>query len=174
IWRYNDLALHANRIAHVLVEDFAICPGNRVQLRGQNGPMLAAAWLAVLKAGAIAVTTMPMWRARELAYVLDKARIDLSLCEDSCLGEMELAANLSEYGRRIVSYSIDGGGGELERRCRAKLDAFRAVETFGSDPALIAFTSGTTGPAKATVHYHRDILAIADCFPRSILGARAD
>src|ERR1041385_5968096 len=78
---YNELARTANRIAHVLIEDFGIRPGNRVQLRGLNGPMLAAAWLAVLKAGAIVVTTMPMLRARELAYLLDKARIDLTLCE---------------------------------------------------------------------------------------------
>ena len=173
VWRYNDLARTANRIAHVLVEDFAIHPGNRVQLRGLNGPMLAAAWLAVLKAGAIAVTTMPMWRSRELAYVLDKARIDLTLCESTCLEEMEIAAGSAEFGRRIVSYSIDGrGDGELERRCRDKPDTFAAVETYASDPALIAFTSGTTGSAKATVHYHRDILAIADCFPRSILLTR--
>ncbi len=175
VWRYDDLACQTNRIARVLTEDFGIRPGNRVHLRGPNGPMLAAAWLAVLKAGAIVVTTMPMWRARELTHVLEKARIDLTLCEESCLYEMEVAAGSSECGRRTVSF-VDGGqgDGQLERHCRGKPEAFQAVETFGSDPALIAFTSGTTGRAKATVHFHRDVMAIADCFPRSILETRPD
>ncbi len=175
MWTYNDLARAANRIARVFVDDFEIQPGNRVQLRGLNGPMLAAAWLAALKAGAVVVTTMPMLRARELAYILDKARIDLTLCEEPLLDEMIAATALAEHGKRIVSYSIDGtGDGALERRMREKPESFDAVETFASDPALIAFTSGTTGSPKATVHFHRDILAIADCFPRSILGAWPD
>ncbi|HEX4534891.1 MAG TPA: AMP-binding protein [Rhizomicrobium sp.] len=175
VWSYNDLARAANRIARVLVEDFAIRPGNRVQLRGVNGPMTAACWLAILKVGAVVVTTMPMWRSRELTYVLDKARIDLSLCEDSLVEELEGATKLAEHGKRIVSYSIDGkGDGELERAMRGKPDGFEAVETFATDPALIAFTSGTTGSAKATVHFHRDILAVADCFPRSILQTNKD
>ena len=174
-WSYSDLARTANRIAHVLVEDFDISPGSRVQLRGLNGPMLAAAWLAALKAGAVVVVTMPMLRARELAYISDKARIDLSFCEDTLIEELEDAAKIAEYGKRIVSYSIDAkGNAELERRMREKPDSFEAVETYSTDPALIAFTSGTTGSAKATVHFHRDILAIADCFPRSILETRAD
>jgi len=175
VWTYNELARATNRIARVLVEDFGIQPGNRVQLRGLNGPMLAAAWLAVLKAGAVVVTTMPMLRARELAYILDKARIDLTLCEAPLLDELTAATKLAEYGSRIVLYSIDGtGDADLERRVREKPDSFAAVETSATDPALIAFTSGTTGSPKATVHFHRDILAIADCFPRSMLGTRAD
>lgn len=175
VWSYADLARATNKIAHVLVEDFAIRPGNRLQLRGLNGPMLAAAWLAVLKIGAVVVTTMPMLRARELAYILDKARIDLSLCEASLLEELHAATDLAEHGKRIAGYSTDGRRNtELERRMRDKPDTFTAVETFATDPALIAFTSGTTGSAKATVHFHRDILAIADCFPRSILETSAN
>src|ERR1043165_9662028 len=104
VWTYNELARATNRIARVLVEDFGIQPGNRVQLRGLNGPMLAAAWLAVLKAGAVVVTTMPMLRARELAYILDKARIDLTLCEAPLLDELTAATKLAEYGSRIVFY----------------------------------------------------------------------
>jgi len=174
-WRYDDVARATNRIARVLLEDFGIRPGNRVQLRGLNGPMLAAVWLAVLKAGAVVVVTMPMLRARELAFILDKARIDLSLCEDTLVDELQGATNLAEHGRRIVAYSTTGqGDAELERRMREKADSFEAVATFATDPALIAFTSGTTGSPKATVHFHRDVLAIADCFPRSILETRPD
>ena len=171
VWTYNDLAGTANRLTRVLQEDYALPPGARVLLRGANGPMLAALWLAVLKAGCVVVVTMPLLRSRELSFVLEKARIDLSLCEVPLLGELRQAVESTGLGR-IASYSRDGlsRDTELERRLRGKRDSFAAVETFATDPALLAFTSGTTGHPKATVHFHRDVLAIADAFPRSILG----
>lgn len=171
---YEQLARMSSRVASVLVEDYRLKPGARVLLRGHNGPMLCALWLAVLKAGAIVTVTMPLFRSRELAFILEKARVDLSLCEDSLLDE--LLAGAKETGGRVVSYSREGSssGTELERRMKEKPDGFAPVETWSTDPALLAFTSGTTGQPKATVHFHRDVLAIADAFPRSILHTRAD
>src|SRR5437016_3821860 len=174
-WTYGELAKTANQLAHVLREDFAVEPGARVLLRGVNGPMLAALWLAVLKAGCIVVVTMPLLRARELAFVIENARIDLSLCEDSLLDELTNAVETTGQGR-LASYSRNGRSqdAEIERRMRGKSQAFATVETYATDPALLAFTSGTTGNPKATVHFHRDVLAIADAFPSSILGVQAD
>lgn len=174
-WRYDELARAANQAASVLVDDFRLQPGSRVLLRGANGPMLSALWLAVLKIGAIAVVTMPLLRSRELVFILDKARIDLSLCEDTLLADLEAAVAESCQGR-VASYSRDGRSNdtEFERLMRDKPDRFQPVETWASDPALLAFTSGTTGTPKATVHFHRDVLAIADAFPRSILETAAD
>jgi 2-aminobenzoate-CoA ligase len=173
-WSYDDLARASNRIAAVLVEHYAVEPGARVLLRGVNSPMLAALWLGILKAGGIVVVTMPLLRARELSFVLDKARVGLALCEDSLLDEMTTAAR--ETGARVASYSRDGrcNEAEIDRLMRGKPDQFDAIETWATDPALVAFTSGTTGHPKATVHFHRDVLAIADAFPRSILQTRAD
>jgi 2-aminobenzoate-CoA ligase len=174
-WTYGELARTANQLASVLREDFALQPGARVLLRGANGPMLVALWLGVLKAGGIVVVTMPLLRARELAFVLEKARIELSLCEDALFDEMARAVQATGQGR-LASYSRDGRSPdiEIERRMRNKPESFATVETYASDPALVAFTSGTTGNPKATVHFHRDVLAIADAFPRSILGVLAD
>lgn len=173
-WSYDELARATNRIANVFVEDYALVPGARVLLHGVNGPMLCALWLAVLKAGAIVVVTMPLLRARELAFVIETARIDLALGEEGLLDELTIAAE--QAGALLVSYSRDGRSADaaIEQRVKRKPDRFDAVETFATDPALLAFTSGTTGPPKATVHFHRDVLAIADAFPRSILGTRAD
>lgn len=173
-WSYDDLARASNRIAAVLVEDYAIEPGARVLLRGVNSPMLAALWLAVLKAGGIVVVTMPLLRARELAFVLDKARVDVSLCEDDLFGEMTEAVRAT--GGRVASYSRNGSSSdaEIDRLMAKKPERFEAVNTCAADPALLAFTSGTTGHPKATVHFHRDVLAIADAFPRSILQTRGD
>jgi 2-aminobenzoate-CoA ligase len=173
-WSYNELAHASNQIAAVFVEDYALRPGARVLLRGHNGPMLCALWLAVLKAGAIVVVTMPLLRSRELAFIVDKARIDLSVCEDCLLEELEVAAGLA--GGRVASFSRDGGSGDtgIERLMKQKPDRFAPVDNWATDPALLAFTSGTTGTPKATVHFHRDVLAIADAFPRSILGTRPD
>src|SRR5438105_11726059 len=165
-WTYAELARTANNLASVLRDDFALQPGARVLLRGANGPMLSALWLAVLKAGGIVVVTMPLLRARELAFVLEKARIDLSLCEDGLFHEMTKAMQATGRGR-LASYSREGisRATEVERCMHGKSDSFGAVETYATDPALLAFTSGTTGNPKATVHFHRDVLAIADAFP---------
>lgn len=173
-WTYNELAKAANGLAHVLRDDYALVPGARVLLRGVNGPMLAALWLAVLKAGCVVVVTMPLLRSRELSFVLDKARIDLSLCEDTLIDELAQAVEATGQGR-VASFSRDGRSHvtDVERRVPGKPESFAAAETQASDPALLAFTSGTTGNPKATVHFHRDVLAIADAFPRSILGVDA-
>ncbi|HEX3431108.1 MAG TPA: AMP-binding protein [Rhizomicrobium sp.] len=173
VWTYAELAKAANQLASVLREDFALEPGARVLLRGMNGPMLSALWLAVLKAGCVVVVTMPLLRARELSFVLEKSRIDLALCEGALVDELAQAVAATGQAR-IAAYSRDGRSQEteIERRMRDKPESFAAVETRASDPALLAFTSGTTGHPKATVHFHRDVLAIADAFPRSILGVQ--
>src|SRR5438105_5124006 len=161
-WTYTELARTANQIANLLREDFALPPGARVLLHGVNGPMLTALWLAVLKIGCVAVVTMPLLRARELAVVLEKARLDLSICEDSLFGELAKAVDTTGQGR-LASYSRDrlSQDTEIERRMRKRPETFAALETNATDPALLAFTSGTTGNPKATVHFHRDVLGIA-------------
>jgi 2-aminobenzoate-CoA ligase len=173
-WSYDELARASNRLAAVLVEDYKLQPGARVLLRGANGPMLSALWLAVLKAGAVVVVTMPLLRSRELAFIIDKARIDLSVCEDCLLDELTIATGGT--GGRVASYSRNGLSveTEIDRLMKQKSDRFTPVDTWATDPALLAFTSGTTGTPKATVHFHRDVLAIADAFPRSILRTQPD
>jgi 2-aminobenzoate-CoA ligase len=174
-WSYTELARAASQAAAVLAEDYSLRPGARVLLRGHNGPMLCALWLAILKIGAVAVVTMPLLRSRELAFIIEKASVDLSLCEENLLDELVVALE-EKGGGGIATYSRDGrsGGADIERQMKERPDHFAAVGTWSTDPALLAFTSGTTGNPKATVHYHRDILAIADAFPRSILGTQSD
>jgi 2-aminobenzoate-CoA ligase len=161
-WSYAELLDKANRIARVLVEDMGLVPGNRVLLRGFNNAMMAASWFAVLKAGGIAVATMPLLRRRELAYVVEKAQIRFALCEEA------LREELPELARAEFFH------GPLEARMAAKPPGFENVATSHDDVALIAFTSGTTGRAKGTMHFHRDVLAICDCFPRSTLKPGPD
>ena len=165
VWSYADLLRTVNQIARVLTGDLGIVPGNRVLLRGPNNPWLAACWLAVLKAGAVAVTTMPLLRAGELTTVAEIAQVDLALC-DWRFEEDLRAADLR--GAPIVSY---GGpeAGDLTQRAAAAPDGFAAVPTAADDVALLAFTSGTTGRPKATMHFHRDVLAIADTFSRHVV-----
>jgi 2-aminobenzoate-CoA ligase len=169
-WSYGELERTANRIATVLTRDLGIVPGNRVLLRGPNNPWLVACWFAVLKAGGVVVTTMPLLRPAELTAVAEIARVDLALCDVRFVADLK-AARLG--AAPIVTY---GGpdGDDLAARITDATDAFTAVETSADDVALLAFTSGTTGRPKATMHFHRDVLAIADSFSRHLVRPRSD
>ena len=169
-WTYGAFRSEVKRLARVLQEDCGLVPGERVLLRGPNHPYLAACWFAVLEAGGIVVCTMPLLRARELAYIVDKARIRLALC-DARLAEDCLQAMGGAGPTRLFNGE---GPDDLAVAASAKPDDFASVDTAADDPALIAFTSGTTGNAKGTVHFHRDLLAICDTFPKSVLRASAD
>lgn len=172
-WSYSDLLATANRIAHVLVEDLNVVPGNRVLLRAANTPMLAACWFAVLKAGGVVVSTMPLLRPREICYTAQKGQILLALTDSRVAADCERgmlidAEGNERTGARVVQFnSADSDG--LEAMMREKSATFRNCDTSAEDTALIAFTSGTTGRAKGTMHTHRDVLAITDCFARHIL-----
>ncbi len=164
-WSYAELQAQVDRIAQVLVQDLGLVPGNRVLLRGANSPMLAACFLAVFKAGGIAVGTMPLLRARELQAIVDKAQITHALCDSRLLEELDLAQPHCPTLTRRLSYI----GGTLEAAMAGKEGRFAAVDTEAEDIALMAFTSGTTGVPKGTMHTHRDILAACACWPPHVL-----
>lgn len=169
-WTYQDLGDAVSRIARVLTEELGLVPGNRVMLRGANSPMLAAIWLAVVKAGGVVVTTLPLLRAREIAYILDKARIDQVLCEQGLARDLEsVLEDRPETARPRLMYFRGDPGAGLEAAMATRTGRFEPVDTARTDPCLIAFTSGTTGLPKASVHTHRDVLAICNTFPRQVL-----
>ena len=175
-WTYREFLEHANRIAHVLVLDLGLVTGNRVLLRGPNNPMMAACWFAVLKAGGVVVCTMPLLRARELSWVIEKAQVSLALCDARVAGELEqAAANVPVLQRIVMFNAVDSAAGDrLEPLMAKRPSRFATVDTAADDVAIIAFTSGTTGRAKGTMHFHRDLLAICDTFPAHVLRAGAD
>jgi 2-aminobenzoate-CoA ligase len=169
-WTYADLLAQANRIARVLVEDLRLVPGNRVLLRGPNNPVMAACWFAVMKAGGIAVATMPLLRAKELTDIITKARISHALCDSRLAAELATARAACPTLAAVVHFATEAPEG-LEARAAAKPADFSNVATAQDDTALIAFTSGTTGQPKGTMHFHRDVMASCDCWPRSTLRA---
>ena len=172
---YKELADWSNRIAHALVEDYGVIPGNRVLIRGPNNPAMVACWLAATKAGAVVVNTMPMLRAGELARIVDKAEIALALCDTRALDELVACAKDSRFLDKVIGF--DGTANhdaELDRAALSKPVRFDAVRTGRDDVALLGFTSGTTGEPKATMHFHRDLLIIADGYAREVLQVTPD
>ncbi|MGI8931356.1 MAG: AMP-binding protein [Sphingomicrobium sp.] len=162
-WTYADLDDFSGRIARLLVEDESLLPGNRVLLRGPNGCTLFAAWLGVLKAGGVVVATMPLLRPGEIATVIDRAEVSHAIVDSRFIGDLRDAMSQTRFVEHLVKYDGDYGKGELETRT-ANLKPLPPVDTRQGDPALIAFTSGTTGIPKGCVHFHRDILAPCDTF----------
>ena len=172
---YKELSDWTNRLARALVEDFGVEPGNRVLIRAPNNPALVACWLAVTKAGAVVVNTMPLLRSKELGQIVDKAEIALALCDTRLMDEIVACAKDSAHLQKVIGF--DGTANhdaELDRAALSKPVAFEAVRTGRDDVALLGFTSGTTGEPKATMHFHRDLLAIADGYAKEVLGVTED
>jgi 2-aminobenzoate-CoA ligase len=170
---YAQLAQQVNRIANALTRDLGLVPGNRVLLRGPNSPMMVAAYLAVIKAGGVAVATMPLLRAKEIAYPVSKAKIELALCDVHLAEEMEKARPLAPELTRVVYWGSERAEGLETLMARPGYDSFAACDTASDDVCLIAFTSGTTGEPKGTMHFHRDMLATCDSYGRHVLCAQA-
>ena len=172
-WSYADLADRVNRIAAVLTRRFGLAPGERVLLRAPNTPMMVATYLAVIKAGGIIVATMPLLRAKELGYMLGKARVRLAVCDHRLLDDLAAAQAMQPVLEQIIRM---GGTGDddLCTLILAETGAFAAYDSRADDVCLIAFTSGTTGEPKGTMHFHRDMLAICDGYAKHVLRARAD
>ena len=168
---YKELSDWTNRLARALVEDFSLKPGERVLIRSANNPAMVACWLAATKAGAVAVNTMPLLRAAELGQIVDKCELSLALCDTRLMDELALCAKESRFLRQVVGF--DGTANhdaELDRAALDKPVTFEAAPTGRDDVALLGFTSGTTGAPKATMHFHRDLLAVADGYAKEVLG----
>jgi len=170
-WSYAELDAFSGRIARLLVEEEGLIAGNRVLLRGPNTYTMFAAWLGVLKAGGVAVATMPLLRPGEIATVIERAQISHAIVDSRFIGDFRQAAEQTHFVNNIVKYDGDYGKGELERRT-ASLQPLPLADTHRDDPCIIAFTSGTTGVPKGCVHFHRDVLAPCDTFARHLVGPK--
>jgi len=172
---YKELADWSNRLAHALVENYGVKPGNRVLIRSGNNPALVAAWLAATKAGAVVVNTMPMLRAGELGKIIDKAEIALALTDSRIADELVACAKTSRFLKQVVNFDgTSNHDAELDRVALNKPVKFEAVKTGRDDVALLGFTSGTTGEPKATMHFHRDLMIVADGYAKEVLNVSED
>ncbi|WP_271898388.1 AMP-binding protein [Candidatus Phyllobacterium onerii] len=172
---YKELTDWTNRIAHALIENYGVEPGNRILIRSANNPAMVACWLAATKVGAVVVNTMPMLRAGELAQIIDKAEISFALCDTRLMEDMVACAKESLFLKHVVGF--DGTANhdaELDRIALNKSVRFEPVKTGRDDVALLGFTSGTTGEPKATMHFHRDLLMIADAYAKEVLDVQPD
>jgi len=176
ILSYAQLQAQVNQISHVLRDQMQLIPGNRVLLRGENHPMLLACILAVWQVGCIAVPGMPMLRAKELGVMSEHAQISAALCSVELKEDLLIAQNQHPILQKIIYYGAQNKEDEacLEFLMKQKSTEFTPHETHRDDVCLISFTSGTTGIPKATAHFHRDVMAICDCFPVSTLHSCAD
>ena len=167
---YKEMTDWTNRLAHVLVDDLGVKPGNRILIRSANNPAMVACWLAATKVGAVVVNTMPMLRSSELCQIVELAKVTQALCDTRLMDEMEACAAACDQQIRVSGF--DGSSNhdaELDRLALEKPVKFDAVRTSRDDVALLGFTSGTTGTPKATMHFHRDLMIIADGYAKEVL-----
>ncbi|MBA3669323.1 MAG: AMP-binding protein [Sphingomonas sp.] len=168
---YAQLDYFSGRIARLLVDECGLIPGNRVLLRGPNSYTIYAAWLGVLKAGGVAVSTMPLLRPGEIATVIERAQISHAIVDSRFIGDFREAIDQTQFVKHLVKFDGDFGHGELDTRS-ASLSPLPPADTGRDDPALIAFTSGTTGVPKGCVQFHRDVLAPCDTFAKHLIGPK--
>ncbi|MEB5966693.1 benzoate-CoA ligase family protein [Comamonas testosteroni] len=174
-WTYAELQGQANRIANVLTRQLGLVPGNRVLLCAPNNPMMVACWFGVVKAGGIAVAAMPLLRAKELSAIVEIAQISHALCDEALRSEVQGAQEKAERLQKVLFFNGQGDAADaLEPLMRAASASFTAVDTAATDTCLLGFTSGTTGVPKATMHFHRDVMAVCACWPVHMLRANAD
>lgn len=172
---YKELSDWTNRLAHALIENVGVKPGSRVLIRSANNPAMVACWLAATKAGAVVVNTMPMLRAGELSQIVDRAEVEFALCDTRLMDELVGCAKTSGFLKKVVGFDgTSNHDAELDRLALEKSVKFDAVSTSQDDVALLGFTSGSTGSPKATMHFHRDILIIADGYAKEVLGVTPD
>ncbi len=171
-WTYADVQSRVDRVARVLVNHLGVVPGNRVLLRGANSPMLAVCWLAVVKAGAVAVGSMPLLRAKELQQIITKAQISHALCDARLLVELQAAQTQCTVLKSVLTFNGLGAEG-LEAQMAQHDGPFTAANTAADDTCMIAFTSGTTGQPKGTMHFHRDVMSACACWPPHVLRPQA-
>ena len=171
---YSELTLWSNQLANALQREYGVRPGERVMIRSANNPAMVACWLAVTKVGAVAVNTMPMLRAKELQQVIDKASVTLVLCDARLLDELRTCVDVSGQAVRVVAFDGTASQEEaLDRAALAQPGVFNALATSQDDVALLGFTSGTTGQPKATMHFHRDLLAVCDSYAKEVLQVQS-
>ena len=173
IWTYENLMHYSNQIANVLVEDYGMVSGERILLRSGNHPMLIASWFAILKAGGIAIASMPVLRERELVYMIKKAKVNLAISDKKLAEDIEAAGRQTEDLRNILYFGSEDHD-SLNKTMANKSSTFDNIDTSACDPCVIGFTSGSTGTPKGTLHFHRDILAVADTFIRYVVKIRSD
>lgn len=172
---YKELADWTNRLAHALTDDLGVKPGNRILIRSANNPAMVACWLAATKAGAVVINTMPMLRAGELSKIVDKAEVEFALCDTRLMEELVTCAKGSAFLKKVIGFDgTSNHDAELDRLALEKPVVYQAVGTGRDDVALLGFTSGSTGTPKATMHFHRDLLIIADGYAREVLGVTPD
>ena len=172
---YKELADWTNRLAHALVEDLGIVPGNRILIRSANNPAMVACWCAALKAGAVVINTIPTMRAADLTRVIDKAEVKLALCDTRLTDELVTAAKTSRFLKKVIGF--DGTANfdaELDRIALSKSVTFQPVPTGRDDVAIVAFSTGATGEPRAAMHLHRDLLAVADGYAKEVLNIGPD
>ncbi len=167
-WTYGELRTRANQVAQVLTEDLGLVPGQRVLLRSPNNPWTVAAWLGVLKAGGVVVTTMAALRARELGPIAERTQPSVALVDHRFTEDAYAVRDAVLPSMTVIAYGGDAPD-DLTARAAAKSGEFANVNTAADDVAMLAPTSGSTGAAKITMHFHRDILAIGDTFDRHAL-----
>ncbi len=171
---YSELTLWSNQLANALQKEYGVRPGERVMIRSANNPAMVACWLAVTKVGAVAVNTMPMLRAKELQQVIEKASVTLVLCDARLLNELRTCVDVSGQAVRMVAFDGTASQEEaLDRAALAQPGVFNALATSQDDVALLGFTSGTTGQPKATMHFHRDLLAVCDSYAKEVLQVQS-
>ena len=157
---FGELRDLSNRIANLLAAR-GVSAGDRVGVLLPQTVETAASHIAVYKMGAIAVPLFVLFGPEALKHRIVDAGIGHAITDRD--GAAKLRAMGRGAGAGLDILTVDGGHDDLRTADMHALLAgrpgdFAPVDTAADDPALIVYTSGTTGAPKGALHAHRVLL----------------
>ena len=169
----------------VFLNEIGVKRGESVAIHTAQSPQTAIAHMAIYKIGAVALTLSHLYGPDAVAHVINDSKTKVIVTNSDYWGKLRSrCSSLGSLEHRIVHGSCESGEINFEDCLTRSAEKFEPVITATEDPALLMYTSGSTGMPKGLIHSHRIIHAYLPTltlvynlelnYPNAVLWSPAD